>query len=121
MVSSTRGERQSVSHRSAALTAIPAVTSIPPSNEALPTTDAAPGLNMGEPSDGRTGIEHRPHGELGDSRSQPYTVWHGGEIVYFCRTKGEAMNVLGRELRKSGVNGAVSDEGATSRGSPGVD
>ena len=60
MVSSRIEKRRSVSHRSALA------------------------LNTQATSDGRTGVEHRPQGELGGPRSQPYNVWHQGKIVYFC-------------------------------------
>ena len=71
------------------------------SSEAPPTTDAAR----------FTGIEHRPKGELGSPRSQPYTVWYEGKIVYFCGTRMEAANALGLELRQAGLHAAF-DQGA---------
>ena len=75
MVSSRIEKRRSVSHRSALA------------------------LNTQATSDGRTGVEHRPQGELGGPRSQPYNVWHQGEIVYFCKTREEAVNILVRRRR----------------------
>ena len=79
----------------------------PGSNEALRITDAAPSLDAQAVFEGFTGIEHRRWGKRGGPRSQPYTVWLEGKIVYFSSTKEEATNVLGRELRKSRVDGAV--------------
>ena len=76
MVSLRREERRSVSHQS-----------------------AAQSLNTQATSDSRTGIEHRPQGELGGPRSQPYNVWHQGKIVYFCKTREEAVNILLRRRR----------------------
>lgn len=75
MVSSRIEKRRSVSHRSALA------------------------LNTQATSDSRTGIEHRPQGELGGPRSQPYNVWHQGKIVYFCKTREEAVNILVRRRR----------------------
>ena len=63
--------------------------------------DAAPSVNRKAGSNGRTGIEHRPQGELGGLRSQPYTVWYRGRIVCFCRTKRGAADALDRELQQS--------------------
>jgi len=76
------------------------------SSKAPPTTDAAPSLNMKAASGKFTGIEHCPKGELGSPRSQPYTVWCEGKIVYFCRTKMEAAHALGLELKQAGLRAA---------------
>ncbi len=83
MVSLGREVRRSVSHQS-----------------------AAQSLNTQATSESRTGIEHRPQGELGGPRSQPYSVWHHGNIVYFCKTREEALNILG--LRRRWLNGSRS-------------
>ena len=109
MVSSRHEGRQSVPHRSAAPTEIPGLTGLPSasSSQAPPTTDAAPSLNMKAASGRFTGIEHRPKGELSSPRSQPYTVWCEGKIVYFCRTKMEAAHALGLELKQAGLRAAV--------------
>ncbi len=101
MVSSGHEGRQSVPHRSSAPTEIPGMTGRPSasSSQAHPPTDAAPSLNMRAASGRFTGIEHCPKGELGSPRSQPYTVWCEGKIVYFCRTKMEAAHTLSLELK----------------------
>ncbi len=103
MDSSGLERSQSVSHRFAARAAQSAMTGLPPapSDQAPPTNGAEPSRHRKAASDGRTGIEHRPQGELGAPRSQPYTVWYQGKVVFFCRTKGEAAEALGRELRRS--------------------
>ncbi len=121
MVSSGRERHQSVSRRSAAPTATATMTDLPParSDQASLTTHAAPSVNTKTASNGRTEIEHRPQGELGAPRSQPYTVWYQGKTVYFCTTKEEAVNVLSWELRQSRF-GAVFDGGGDTPEAPGI-
>ena len=107
MVRFGRERRHGVSQRSAPRAAKGAVMSLPParSDQASVITDAAPSVNRKAASNCRTEIEHRPVGELGGPRSQPYTVWYRGKIVYFCTTKEDAVNAL---LRRRLVNGPSS-------------
>ena len=121
MVRSERDRRWSASRRSAAPTATAVMTDLPParSDQALLTTDAAPSVNTKTASNGGTEIEHCPQGELGAPRSQPYTVWYQGEIVYFCTTKEEAVNLLSWELQQSRF-GAVFGGGGDAPEAPGI-
>ena len=74
-------------------------------------TDAAPSLDTEAVFIGFTGIQHRPLRKRGGPRSQPYTVWYQGNIVFFCRTKGEAAEALGRVLRRSSLRAGFNERG----------
>ncbi len=113
--------RHSVSRRSAAPTATAVMTDLAPprSDQASLTAQAAPSVNTKTASNGRTEIEHRPEGELGAPRSQPYTVWYQGKTVYFCTTKEEAVNVLSWELRQPKFGAVLDGEGDTPE-APGI-
>ena len=121
MVRFGRERRHGVSQRSAPRAAKGAVMSLPParSDQASVITDAAPSVNRKAASNCRTEIEHRPVGELGGPRSQPYTVWYRGKIVYFCTTRDEAAEALGRELQQSKLR-AVFDGGGDAPEAPGI-
>jgi hypothetical protein len=100
MIYSERERGRSTFGRFGAGAATSVVTTLPPArpDQAPPTTGAAPSRNGKRAAGSFTGIEHCPQGELGGPRCQPYTVWYQGKIVRFCKTKGEAANVLAWEL-----------------------